>query len=91
MKKYLSFIAIILGIFANLAFFSSEFNALIISVMPMFETLIPIFVIEAIGVILAILALTKFKENNNKIINIIGLVLNIIPLVYYFPTLLLIL
>ena len=63
MKKYLSFIAIILGIFANLVFFSSEFNALIISVMPMFETLIPIFVIEAIGVILTILALTKFKEN----------------------------
>ena len=91
MKKYLSFIAIILGIFANLAFFSSEFNALIISVMPMFETLIPIFVIEAIGVILAILALTKFKENNNKIITIIGLVLNLIPIVYYFPTLLLIL
>ena len=91
MKKYLSFIAIILGIFANLAFFSSEFNALIISVMPMFETLIPIFVIEAIGVILAILALTKFKENNNKIITIIGLVLNLIPIVYYFPSLLLIL
>ena len=91
MKKYLSFIAIILGIFANLAFFSSEFNTLIISVMPMFETLIPIFVIEAIGVILAILALTKFKENNNKIITIIGLVLNLIPIVYYFPTLLLIL
>ena len=91
MKKYLSFIAIILGIFANLVFFSSEFNALIISVMPMFETLIPIFVIEAIGVILAILALTKFKENNNKIITIIGLVLNLIPIVYYFPTLLLIL
>ena len=91
MKKYLSFIAIILGIFANLAFFSSEFNALIISVMPMFETLIPIFIIEAIGIILAILALTKFKENNNKIITIIGLVLNLIPIVYYFPTLLLIL
>lgn len=91
MKKYLSFIAIILGIFANLVFFSSEFNALIISVMPMFETLIPIFVIEAIGVILTILALTKFKENNNKIITIIGLVLNLIPIVYYFPTLLLIL
>ena len=91
MKKYLSFIAIILGVFANLAFFSSEFNALIISVMPMFETLIPIFIIEAIGVILAILALTKFKENNNKILTIIGLVLNIIPIVYYFPTLLLVL
>ena len=91
MKKYLSFIASILGIFANLVFFSSEFNALIISVMPMFETLIPIFVIEAIGVILTILALTKFKENNNKIITIIGLVLNLIPIVYYFPTLLLIL
>ena len=91
MKKYLSFIAIILGIFANLAFFSSEFNTLIISVMPMFETLIPIFIIETIGVILAILALTKFKENNNKIITIIGLVLNLIPIVSYFPTLILIL
>ena len=91
MKKYLSFIAIILGIFANLAFFSSEFNALIISVMPMFGTLIPIFVIEAVGGILAILVLTKYKEDNNKILTIIGLVLNIIPIVYYLPTLLLIL
>ena len=53
--------------------------------------LISIFVIEAIGVILAILALTKYKKDNNKILTIIGLVLNIIPIVSYFPTLLLIL
>ena len=91
MKKYLSFIAIILGIFANLVFSSSEFNALMVSVLPMFETLIPIFVVEAIGVILAILALTKFKEDNNKILSIIGLVLNVIPILSYFQTLLLIL
>ena len=91
MKKYLSFITIILGIFANLAFFSSEFNALMVSILPMFETLIPVFVVESIGAILAILALTKFKEYNNKILSIIGLVLNVIPIVSYFPTLLLIL
>ena len=91
MKKYLSFTSIILGIFANLVFFSSEFNALMVSVLPMFETLIPIFIVEAIGVILAILVLTKFKEDNNKILSIIGLVLNLIPIVSYLPTLLLIL
>ena len=91
MKKYLSFITIILGVFVNLVFFSSEFNALMFSLMPMFETLIPIFVIEAVGVILSILALTIFKEDNNKILTIIGLILNLIPIVSYFPTLLLIL
>ena len=91
MKRYLSFITIILGIFVNLVFFSSEFNALMVSLMPMFETLIPVFVIESVGVILAILTLTIFKEDNNKILGIIGLVLNIIPIVSYFPTLLLIL
>ena len=89
MKKYLSFIAIILGIFVNLVFFSSEFNALMLSIMPVFETLIPVFVIEAIGIILAILALTKYKEDNNKILAIIGLVLNLIPVIAYFPNFLL--
>mgnify|MGYP006874683574 CR=1 FL=1 len=34
-----------------------------------FENLISIFVIEAIGVILAILALTKYKKDNNKILD----------------------
>ncbi|MBQ8998454.1 MAG: hypothetical protein IJ086_07190 [Clostridium sp.] len=91
MKKYLTFISIILGIFVNLAFFSSDFNSLLVSAMPVFETLIPIFIIEAIGVILGILALTKYKKDNNKILTIIGLVLNIIPIVSYLPTLLLIL
>jgi len=91
MKKYLSFIAIILGVFANLLYSSSDFNALMVSLSPMFETLIPVFVIEAIGVILAILALTKYKKDNNKILTIIGLVLNLRPIVSYFPTLLLIL
>ena len=90
MKKYLSFIAIILGIFVNLVFFSSEFNALMVSIMPAFETLIPVFIIEAVGVILAILALTIFKEGNNKIVTIVGLVLNLIPVIAYFPNFLLI-
>ena len=85
MKKSLSFITIILGIFVNLVFFSSDFNALIVSAIPMFETLIPVFVIEAIGAILAILALTSFKEDNNKIVSIVGLVLNLIPIIAYFP------
>jgi len=89
MKKYLSFIAIILGIFVNLVFFSSEFNALMVSIMPVFETLIPVFIIEAVGVILAILALTIFKEDNNKIVTIVGLVLNLIPVIAYFPNFLL--
>lgn len=44
-----------------------------------------------IAIILAILTLTIFKEGNNKILGIIGLVLNIIPIVSYLPTLLLIL
>jgi len=91
MKKYLSFITIILGVFVNLVYFNSDFDALMLSIMPIFETLIPIFVIEAIGSILAILALTKFKEDNNIVVAIIGLVLNLIPIVSYFPTLLLIL
>lgn len=82
MKKYLSFIAIALGIFVNLIFFSSEFNAFIVSVMP-------VFVIEVIGVILAILTSTKYKEDNNKILGIIGLVLNLIPVITYFPNFLL--
>jgi len=89
MKKYLSFIAIILGIFVNLVFFISEFNALMVSIMPVFETLIPVFIIEAVGVILAILALTIFKEDNNKIVTIVGLVLNLIPVIAYFPNFLL--
>ena len=89
MKKYLSFIAIILGVFANLLYSSSDFNALMVSLSPMFETLIPVFIIEAIGVILAILALTIFKEGNNKIVTIVGLVLNLIPVIAYFPNFLL--
>ena len=76
MKKYLSFISIILGLFYNLIFFNYGVTLFLESVMP-------ILAIGLIGLIFTILALTKYKKDNKKIFSIIGLILNILPIVYF--------
>ena len=89
MKKFLSFIAIILGIFTILVYYNEPFNSLIVSLMPVFEYFIPVFVLNSIGAALSILCLTKYKKDTNMIINIAGLILNFIPIISYIPTLIL--
>ena len=84
MKKYLSLVAIILGLLSNLLFFNSDLNLL-------FDSLMPIFAVGVVGAIFAILSLTKYKEDNKKIFSIIGLILSILPMVYYAPTFILVL
>ena len=86
MKKLLSFIPIILGIFTILVYYNESFNSLMFSLMPVFETFIPVFTLNAIGIILAILCLIKYRKDTNMIINIIGLILNLIPIISYIPT-----
>ena len=70
MNKYIGFSSIIIGIL-NLYFsFSMEFNT----------NLFVMFAVSIIGILLSVLALTKFKT---KLLGIIGLILNAWPIVYF--------
>ena len=70
MNKYIGFSSIIIGIL-NLYFsFSMEFNT----------NLFVVFAVSIIGILLSVLALTKFKT---KLLGIIGLILNAWPIVYF--------
>lgn len=70
MNKYIGFSTIIIGIL-NLYFsFSMEFNT----------NLFVMFAVSIIGILLSVLALTKFKT---KLLGVIGLVLNVWPIVYF--------
>lgn len=70
MNKYIGFSTIIIGIL-NLYFsFSMEFNT----------NLFVMFAVSIIGILLSVLALTKFKT---KLLGIIGLILNAWPIVYF--------
>ena len=70
MNKYIGFSSIIIGIL-NLYFsFSMEFNT----------NLFVMFAVSIIGILLSVLALTKFKT---KLLGVIGLVLNVWPIVYF--------
>lgn len=74
MMKYTGIISIILGLITNLIMFNSTLGSF---------DLIPVLSTAFIGLVIAIVSLTKFKQYNKKAISIIGLILNALPLVYF--------
>lgn len=72
MNKFIGVIGIIIGIIINI--YAFYFNSL-------YEmSIFFIFLIEILGLLISLLALLKFKE---KIFSSIGIILNIIPFVYF--------
>ena len=72
MNKFIGVIGIIIGIIVNI--YAFYFNGL-------YEmSIFFIFLIEILGLLISLLALLKFKE---KIFSSIGIILNIIPFVYF--------
>ena len=74
MMKYTGIISIILGLITNLIMFNSTLGSF---------DLIPVLSIAFIGVVIAIVSLTKFKQYNKKAVSIIGLIISAIPLLYF--------
>lgn len=77
MKKYISIIGLIIGLFSTFSFFYNSGNNIILNY---FNSLIPLFIIEIIGLALSIFSLFK---DNKKVLSIIGIILNIIPIGYF--------
>lgn len=74
MKRYFNIIGIILGLIGILL--------MVIDVQSkVFGTLLPIFIIFVVGFILSLLGLVKYK--NDKILSIIGIIINFLPIAYY--------
>lgn len=74
MMKYTGIISIILGLVTNLIMFNSTLGSF---------DLIPVLSTAIIGVVIAIVSLTKFKQYNKKAVSIIGLIISAIPLLYF--------
>lgn len=74
MMKYTGIISIILGLVTNLIMFNSTLGSF---------DLIPVLSTALIGVVIAIVSLTKFKQYNKKAVSIIGLIISTIPLLYF--------
>lgn len=74
MMKYTGIISIILGLITNLIIFNSTLGSF---------DLIPVLSTAIIGVVIAIVSLTKFKQYNKKAVSIIGLIISAIPLLYF--------
>ena len=74
MMKYTGIISIILGLVTNLIMFNSTLGSF---------DLIPVLSTAFIGLVIAIVSLTKFKQYNKKAIGIIGFILSALPLVYF--------
>ena len=72
--KYTGIISIILGLITNLIIFNSTLGSF---------DLIPVLSTAIIGVVIAIVSLTKFKQYNKKAVSIIGLIISAIPLLYF--------
>jgi hypothetical protein len=72
--KYTGIISIILGLITNLIIFNSTLGSF---------DLIPVLSTSIIGVVIAIVSLTKFKQYNKKAVSIIGLIISAIPLLYF--------
>lgn len=77
MKKYINIIGLIIGLFSTFSFFYNSGNNIILNY---FNSLIPLFIIEIIGLALSIFSLLK---DNKKVLSIIGIILNIIPIGYF--------
>lgn len=77
MKKYINIIGLIIGLFSTFSFFYNSGNNIILNY---FNSLIPLFIIEIIGLALSIFSLFK---DNKKVLSIIGIILNIIPIGYF--------
>lgn len=77
MKKYISIIGLIIGLFSTFSFFYNSGNNIILNY---FNSLIPLFIIEIVGLALSIFSLFK---DNKKVLSIIGIILNIIPIGYF--------
>lgn len=77
MKKYINIIGLIIGLFSTFSFFYNSGNNIILNY---FNSLIPLFIIEIVGLALSIFSLFK---DNKKVLSIIGIILNIIPIGYF--------
>lgn len=82
MKKYIGFVGILIGIFANIGIFGTIYSFFDLGngiINDIFNNMLLMFGIEIIGILLSVFALLKYKE---KILSSIGIILNAIPFIY---------
>lgn len=77
MKYVLGIVSIIIGIFGNFVAFTPAGDQFVAQYLP---SLLPVIIASVIGVIIAIFGIAKYKE---KLLSIIGIITNLVFLVYF--------
>lgn len=74
--KYSGVISILIGIYVNLALFTQLFGMI-------FDTVIPVFFIGFAGIAVAILSLRENKGTYHTCLFSVGLLVNLLPLMFF--------